>query len=234
MSGNAPIAATSGRISLIASPIGNLGDITYRAIEHLHLATVIACEDTRHSLRLLSRYEISGKELISCHDHNEKFRAEQLAERALNGEKIALLTDAGTPSVSDPGFRVANACRKLGVPLEVLPGASAVLTGLVGSGLPSDAFHFEGFLPVKSGRKTRALTEALERSATSIFFESPHRISKTIKLLADLEPDREICIARELTKKFEEYIRDTAENVAKAIEERVLKGEVTLLIAGKR
>ncbi len=172
--------------------------------------------------------------MLSCHDHNETWRAEELAKRALDGEKVALLTDAGTPSISDPGYRVANAARELGVPLEVLPGASAVLTALVGSALPSDAFHFAGFLPVKSGRKERLILEALERQATTIFFESPHRIEKTINLLSITAPEREICIARELTKKFEEFIRGSAEEVKLKISDRSLKGEITLLIAGNR
>ena len=229
---NAP--SLSGKISLIASPIGNLGDISYRAVNTLREADVIACEDTRHSRRLLSHYEITGKELLSCHDHNEAGRAPQLVERAQNGEKIALLTDAGTPSVSDPGFRVANAAREGGVELEIIPGPSAVLTALVGSGMPSDAFLFAGFLPVKSGKKERVITEALNRRETTLFFESPHRIQKTVNLIAKLAPERDICVARELTKKFEEFIRQPAAEVAKLLETRVLKGEITLLIAGDR
>ncbi|NNE91751.1 MAG: 16S rRNA (cytidine(1402)-2'-O)-methyltransferase [Verrucomicrobiales bacterium] len=224
---------STGKVSLIASPIGNLGDITIRAIECLRQADLIACEDTRHSRKLLAHYEIDGKELVSCHDHNEARRAEEIAGRAANGARVSLLTDAGTPSVSDPGYRVVNACRERGVEIEILPGASAVLTALVGSGFPTDAFYFGGFLPVKSGRKTRVLTESIERAETSLFFESPHRIAKTANVLADLAPEREICVARELTKKFEEFLRGPAPDVAAELNSRdAVKGEITLLIRG--
>jgi len=217
---------------LIGSPIGNLGDITIRAVETLKAADVIACEDTRHSLRLLSHLDIRDKELMSLHEHNEVNRASDLVGRASAGQLIAILSDAGTPSISDPGYRLVNACIDAGVRVEVIPGPSAVITGLVGSGLPTDSFYFGGFLPVKSGRKSRELAAALERVETSVFFESPHRLLKTLAAISDLEPGRSVCVARELTKRFESYHRGTAAEVAREFDGKTVKGEITLLIRG--
>ena len=221
-----------GIVSLIGSPIGNLGDITIRAIDTLKNADIIACEDTRHSSRLLFHLEIRDKHLVSLHEHNETERAPELVERAAAGQKIAVLTDAGTPSISDPGYRLVNACIEVGVQVEVVPGPSAIITGLVGSGLPTDAFYFGGFLPVKSGRKHRELTAALERSETSIFYESPHRLLKTLAAIDEMDPDRSLCVARELTKKFESYHRGTARQICEEFADRSVKGEITLLIRG--
>ena len=136
-------------MQLIGTPIGNLGDITFRAVESIKAANVVACEDTRHSQRLLSHLGISGKELVALHEHNEQHRAQSLVERAMNGERIVFLSDAGTPTISDPGYRLVNACHEAGVRVEVIPGPSAVITALAGSGLPTDAFYFGGFLAVK-------------------------------------------------------------------------------------
>ena len=221
-----------GVVRLIGSPIGNLGDITIRAVETLKAADVIACEDTRHSLRLLSHLGIRDKELVSLHEHNEESRASDLVGRASAGQLIAILSDAGTPAISDPGYRLVNACIDAGVRVEVIPGPSAVIAGLVGSGLPTDSFYFGGFLPVKSGRKSKELTAALERVETSVFFESPHRLLKTLAAISDLEPDRSVCVARELTKKFESYHRGTAAEVAREFDGKTVKGEITLLIRG--
>lgn len=221
-----------GVVRLIGSPIGNLGDITIRAVETLKLADVIACEDTRHSLRLLSHLDIRDKELVSLHEHNEGNRAAELVERASAGQMIAILSDAGTPSISDPGYRLVNACVDAGVRVEAIPGPSAVITGLVGSGLPTDSFYFGGFLPVKSGRKSRELAAALERVETSVFFESPHRLLKTLAAISELDPDRSVCVARELTKKFESYHRGNASEVAGEFDGKTVKGEITLLIRG--
>lgn len=223
-------------MQLIGTPIGNLGDITFRAVEAIRAAHAVACEDTRHSQRLLAHLGISGKELVALHEHNEQQRAPALVERALRGERIVFLSDAGTPTISDPGYRLVNACHDAGVRVEVLPGPSAVITALAGSGLPTDAFYFGGFLAVKSGRKGREIEEALERRETSIFFESPHRLTKTLAAIAALDPDREICVARELTKKFESYHRGTAASVLEHFTAQPGKGEITLLIrgAGKR
>ncbi len=223
---------SNGLIQLVASPIGNLGDITHRAVEAIRAACVVACEDTRHSRRLLDHLGIQGKELVALHDHNEKTRARSLVERAAQGGKVVYLSDAGTPGISDPGYRLVNAAHEAGVRVEVLPGPSAVVTALAGSGLPSDAFYFGGFLPVKSGRRTSELGEALTRRETSIYFESPHRLAGTLAILAQLEPQREVCVARELTKKFETYHRGMAESLAEEFSARPPKGEITLLIRG--
>ena len=219
-------------MQLIGTPIGNLGDITFRAVESIKAANVVACEDTRHSQRLLSNLGISGKELVALHEHNEQHLAQSLVERAMNGERIVFLSDAGTPTISDPGYRLVNACHEAGVRVEVIPGPSAVITALAGSGLPTDAFYFGGFLAVKSGRKGREIEEALARRETSVFFESPHRLIKTVAAIAAIEPDREICVARELTKKFETYHRGTASQLLEYFTAQPGKGEITLLIRG--
>ena len=219
-------------MQLIGTPIGNLGDITFRAVESIKAANVVACEDTRHSQRLLSHLGISGKELVALHEHNEQHRAQSLVERAMNGERIVFLSDAGTPTISDPGYRLVNACHEAGVRVEVIPCPSAVITALAGSGLPTDAFYFGGFLAVKSGRKGREIEEALARRETSVFFESPHRLIKTVAAIAAIEPDREICVARELTKKFETYHRGTASQLLEYFTAQPGKGEITLLIRG--
>ncbi len=228
--GAAPYA--SGKLSVICTPIGNLDDITLRAARTLEEADLLACEDTRHSLRLLQHCKISHKELISLNDHNEGDKAPFLAEQASDGRHIALLSDAGAPTVSDPGFRLVNACIDAGVPVSVIPGPSAVITALAGSGLPTHAFYFGGFLPVKSGKRQRLLEEAIERDATSLFFESPHRILKTLAALSELAPDQPICVARELTKKFETYHRGTAASLLEELQPGPVKGEITLLIQG--
>lgn len=227
------LETTRTLVQLICSPIGNLGDFTFRAVDCLKKADLIACEDTRHSLRLLSHYEIPHKELIPLHEHNELKRVDTLVARIQDeGLILAVLSDAGSPSISDPGFRLVQKCIEEDVRVEVIPGPSAVTTGLIGSGLPTDKFYFGGFLPVKSGKKEKALQEAIGREGTSIFFESPHRILKTIALLGTLDPDRLICVARELTKKFETYHRGTAAELLHSFGDGAVKGEITLLIQG--
>ncbi len=220
-------------IQLVATPIGNLGDITFRAVESLRRADVIACEDTRRSSRLLQHLDIRGKALVALHDHNERNRAPALVERARAGEKVVYLSDAGTPGISDPGYRLVNAAWEAGVRIEVLPGASAPVTALAGSGLPCDAFYFGGFLPVKSGRRQEELSRALARRETSIYFESPHRLCGTLNLLAEQAPERELCVARELTKQFETYHRGPAAVLAAEFAAKPPKGEITLLIRGR-
>lgn len=224
-----------GRLFLVGTPIGNLRDITLRALDCLREVDVIACEDTRHSKRLLDAYEISGKLLVSYHQHNEAKRSVELVARALSGESIAVISDAGMPSISDPGQRVAQEAIENGVAVEVIPGCSAVLTGLSGSGLDTSQFYFGGFLDNKSGRRERELLLALERPCTSIYYESPHRILKTLAALAVHAPERQVCVARELTKKFETYHRGTAPEILSEFAEKqgAVKGEITFLIAGK-
>lgn len=221
-----------GIVQLVCSPIGNLGDITYRAVEALKQASLIACEDTRHSRRLLQHYDID-KPLIALHEHNETAQSIQLVERvAAEQIKLCYLTDAGSPGISDPGYRLVEAALQTGVKVEVLPGPSAVTTALAGSGMPPDHFSFSGFLPVKSGRKESTLREALDQPGTAIFFESPHRIIKTLLVIDRLEPERQVCVARELTKKFETYHRGTAQELITELDKGTVKGEITLLIEG--
>jgi len=226
---SAPEADKSGRVVLVPTPIGNLGDITLRALEVLRSADRIACEDTRHSARLLNHYEISGKPLVALHEHNEARRAPDLVQAALAGETIAFISDAGMPGVSDPGFRLVRECHEAGVPVEVLPGPSAVLTALIASGLPCHAFRFGGFLPMKSGKRRTALAGALATAETAIFFESPHRIAATLEMLGELAPDAPSCVARELTKKFETLHRGSAKELAAHFASHSAKGEIVLL-----
>ncbi|MBR3926756.1 MAG: 16S rRNA (cytidine(1402)-2'-O)-methyltransferase [Akkermansia sp.] len=218
-------------VSFVGLPIGNREDITRRALEVLGSVDCICCEDTRNTGLLLSHYGIK-KPLLSLHEHNESVRAPEVASRALAGESFAVVTDAGMPGVSDPGYRLIQELKARGVSFTVLPGPSAVVTALVGSGLPSDAFFFGGFLPVKSGKKGQVLQAALAASYTSIFYESPYRILKTVKAIADLEPSAPICVARELTKVFETYHRGTAAELAAEFAARPPKGEMVLLIGG--
>jgi 16S rRNA (cytidine1402-2'-O)-methyltransferase len=216
---------------LVATPIGNLGDLTLRALEVLKSVDLIAAEDTRHSLRLLQHYEIR-KPLLSYHQHNEARRTAELTVELRAGKNIALITDAGMPGVSDPGWRLLNACREEALEYTVIPGPSAVLTALIGSGLSSERFLFAGFLPVKSGQREREVRAALERVETTIFFESPHRILKTLDLFATLAPERRLCVARELTKQFEEFRTAPAAELLAHYTARPAKGEICLVIEG--
>lgn len=216
-------------LSVVPTPIGNRQDITLRAIEVLKSADLIAAEDTRHS-GLLLQHLGTKKPFLSLHGHNESFRCEDVANRIAEGSHVALITDAGMPGISDPGYRLIRTCIDRGLPVSVLPGPSAVLTALVGSGFPCDRFFFGGFLPVKSGRRANELTAAAARQETSIYFESPHRILKTLAALDAVCPGRTICVARELTKTFEEYRRDTPAALISHFEKHPPKGEITLVI----
>ncbi len=218
-------------LTLVPTPVGNLEDITLRGLRSLREADAVAAEDTRHAGILLAHHGIR-RPLLSLHEHNESARAEEIAARLAAGENIALLTDAGTPGISDPGFRVVRACIERSLAFTVLPGPSAILPALVGSGLPLHEFYFGGFLPVKSGRRRTALERALARGETSIFFESPHRVGKSLDALAEMAPGRAVCVARELSKKFEEYWRGTAAELAARAKAQPPRGEICLLVAG--
>lgn len=218
-------------VYFVPVPIGNREDITRRALDILGSADLIACEDTRHTGSLLKHYGIH-KPLVSLHDHNEAARAPEIAARAKAGERVAIVTDAGMPGVSDPGYRLIQVLKQTQTSFTVLPGPSAVVTALVGSGLPSDAFYFGGFLPVKSGKKGQMLEAAVAASHTSIFYESPFRIVKTVQALAAIDPDVPICVARELTKAFETYHRGSASELAAGLAAKPPKGEMVLLIGG--
>jgi 16S rRNA (cytidine1402-2'-O)-methyltransferase len=216
---------------VVGTPIGNLGDISPRCAEILATVDLIAAEDTRHTGRLLEHLNLS-RPLTSFQEHNEERKVPELLARLREGASIALVTDAGMPSVSDPGYRLVKACRDEGLPCTVIPGPSAVLTALAGSGFPSDRFYFGGFLPPKSGRRGSELSAAAKRKETSIFFESPHRLARTLAEAAPLLTGRRVCVARELTKKFEEFRIGTAEELAAHYESHPPKGEITLLISG--
>ncbi len=233
-SGNEP-PVRSPRVTLVPTPIGNLGDITLRALDTLRAADVVACEDTRRTRILLNHFEIS-KPTISLHEHNEASRSQEIIRRVRDeGQHVAVVSDAGMPGISDPGLRLVSACRVAEVEIEVLPGACAIPLALVGSGMPSEEFFFGGFLPPKSGRRVRMLEEALEReTATSIFYESPHRIVKTLTALKELDADRWTCVARELTKKFETYHSGNAVSLLEHFSSITPKGEIVLLIAPKK
>jgi 16S rRNA (cytidine1402-2'-O)-methyltransferase len=216
---------------VIATPIGNLGDITLRAIEALKSADVVAAEDTRHSGMLLKHLGIK-KPFISYYEHNEAARTMQLIERLARGENVALITDAGTPGLSDPGLRLIRECINREVPFTIIPGPSSILTALLGSGFATEKFSFRGFLPVKSGQRERELRAAAEREETAIFFESPYRLTKTLAACVDIMPDRQLCVARELTKKFEEFRRGAASELLVYYQVHTPKGEIVLLISG--
>ena len=219
-------------VSFVGLPIGNREDITRRALEVLQGVDCICCEDTRNTGMLLTHYGIS-KPLLSLHEHNEAQRAPEVAARAQAGERFAVVTDAGMPGVSDPGYRLIQELKRSGVAFTVLPGPSAVVTALVGSGLPSDAFFFGGFLPVKSGRKAAVLQAAVLADHTSIFYESPFRIVKTVQALAEIDPAAPACVARELTKVYETYHRGSAAELLAEFTAHPPKGEMVLLIGGQ-
>jgi 16S rRNA (cytidine1402-2'-O)-methyltransferase len=227
-----PYSNSPTTLFVIATPIGNLGDITLRALEILKDVDLVAAEDTRHSGILLKHYQID-KPLISYHEHNEAMRTAQFVERLAAGEKIALITDAGTPGLSDPGARLIRECIKRELDLTIVPGPSSIPTALVGSGFACKKFFFGGFLPVKSGQRERELRAAAAREETSIYFESPYRLTKTLRASIDILQDRQLCVARELTKKFEEFRRGGAAELLAHFETRPPKGEIVLLISGR-
>jgi len=223
-----------GTLYVVATPIGNVADITLRALHVLALADVVACEDTRNTAQLLARYGLS-KTLLAAHEHNEREVAEKLITRLQAGERIALVSDAGTPAVSDPGARIVDAVRNAGLRVMPLPGASAGLAALSASGLLNDRFHFYGFLPAKGKQRATALTALLGMAATMVFYEAPHRIVETVDALTTVfEPTREVVFARELTKLFEEIHRCPLSEAAAwvAADAHRLRGEYVILLAG--
>jgi 16S rRNA (cytidine1402-2'-O)-methyltransferase len=224
--GPSPATADSGRLVVCPTPIGNLEDVTLRVLAALRSADVVACEDTRRTRVLLDRYGVTAT-LISYHEHNEQRRAAELVRRMRGGEVVALVSDAGMPLVSDPGYALVRACVSAGLPVEVLPGPSAALTALVASGLPADSWRFAGFLPRKKGELKRALAAS---DSTLVAFESPRRVPATLALLASLDPDREVALCRELTKAHEEIVRGTAAELASRYEDAPPKGEIVLVL----
>ena len=225
---------TAATLYIVPTPIGNLQDITQRAIDVLGAVDWIAAEDTRHSQKLLQHFSIQAKTL-SLHDHNEEKRTQMLCNKLLGGESVALISDAGTPLISDPGFVLVRACRANDINVVALPGPCAAITALSASGLATDRFIFEGFLPVKNQARMNVLATLLDRTCTSVFYEAPRRILDTVNdIKTALGPDRHLVLAKELTKTFETYVSDTPDGIIAWLEADAVhqKGEFVLMVAG--
>jgi 16S rRNA (cytidine1402-2'-O)-methyltransferase len=221
------------KLFLVPTPIGNLKDITYRAVEVLGSVDLILAEDTRQARVLLNHYNIKTP-LQSHHMYNEHKSVEAVCTKILTGQTIALISDAGTPGISDPGFLLVRTCVEKEIPVETLPGATALIPALVNSGLPCERFCFEGFLPPKKGRNKR-ITALVEETRTMIFYESPYRLVKTLDELAELfGPEREACVSRELSKVFEENLRGPLSVLSEHYTNKPPKGEIVIIVAGKR
>jgi 16S rRNA (cytidine1402-2'-O)-methyltransferase len=216
---------------LVGTPIGNLEDVTLRAIRVLKQADIIACEDTRQTQKLLNHFGIETR-AVSYHEHNEASRAAELVEKLAQGGRVAVVSDAGTPGISDPGFRLVSLAVERGIAVFPVPGPAAFLAALVASGLPTDSFSFRGFLPAKSGARRRELEKIFGLEVTQVYYEAPHRIKETLADIVEvLGPGRPVVVARELTKIHEEFLRGTAREVARTLNARgEVKGEITLLI----
>lgn len=219
-------------LSFVATPIGNLGDITLRALEALKAADFIACEDTRETGKILSHYGIE-KPFLSYHEHSPEVRVHEIIALVREGKKVAVVTDGGMPSISDPGFTLVREAIRGKVAFEVLPGASAVTTALVASGLAVDEFSFLGFLPNKSASRKKRLAAFTEREETLIFFESPFRLPASLRDMLEVFGDREAAVTRELTKKFEEVLRGKLSELVQEVTKRHRKGEMVVLVSGK-
>ena len=221
----------SGTLYLVATPIGNLDDITHRAVRILSEVDLIACEDTRHTRKLLNHLKITNS-ILSYHEHNEVARTTQLLNKLEQAMNIALVSDAGTPLVSDPGYHLVRKALKKGIPVVPIPGPSAVLTALAASGLPSDSFHFFGFMPSRATQRRKVIGELKDINTTVILYEAPHRILDTLADIDKLLGDRPVVVAREMTKLHEEFLRGTAAEIKKELASRSsVKGEFTVLIA---
>lgn len=222
-----------GRLFLVPTPIGNLDDITIRALDILKSVDLIACEDTRHSGQLLHHFGISTRR-ISYFEHNEAKRIPQILELLQQGSSVAVISDGGSPGLSDPAYRIVTAAIASGITVEALPGANALVPALTASGLPTDRFFFEGFLPVKPGRRRRRLEQLRDYPHTLVIYESVHRIRKTLADIAELFADRQVCIAREISKIHEAYYRGTASEATTALADKELRGEFVIVIAGNK
>ncbi|MGD0308883.1 MAG: 16S rRNA (cytidine(1402)-2'-O)-methyltransferase [Acidobacteriota bacterium] len=221
----------SGTLYLVATPIGNLEDISLRALNTLKRVDLIACEDTRHTARLLEHYGIATPR-ESHHEHNEARHTERLLALLQEGKSIALVSDAGTPLLSDPGYVLVDACRNAGIAVTPIPGPSAAIAALTASGFPTDTFLFAGFLPPRKGPRRRRLQEIASIPATLIFYEAPHRLIPSLEDMVEILGDRQACLAREMTKIHEEWLRGTLVDIAGAIRARPqIRGEITLVVA---
>lgn len=216
---------------VVATPIGNLRDITIRALETLAAASVVLCEDTRMSARLLDHYGIKGRR-VALHEHNERAKADDIVARVAAGQAIALISDAGTPLLSDPGFPLIRALAEANLPVFPIPGASALLSALVVAGLPTDAFAFHGFLPNKAGARANAITALKDSRETLVFYESPRRLDDTLAAMAEIFGNRQAAVALELTKRFERVHRGTLPDLAAEFANSETKGEAVIVVAG--
>ena len=221
-----------GILYIVSTPIGNLDDITLRALKTLRHVDLIAAEDTRRTRRLLSHFDIHTP-LVSYFEHNELKKLDKLLSHLKRGKEIALVSNAGTPGISDPGYRLIQQAIERGIPVIPIPGPSAVIAALSISGLPTDSFTFTGFLPKKGGKRTKLLDKLADLDGTSILYESPHRLMGTLKDLLEVCGDRQIAVTRELTKAFEEVIRGRVSEVMDTLKGRRIKGEITIALAGK-
>ncbi|MEO0100259.1 MAG: 16S rRNA (cytidine(1402)-2'-O)-methyltransferase [candidate division WOR-3 bacterium] len=220
---------------IVATPIGNLSDITLRALAVLKESDLIVCEDTRRTLILLNHYQIKNKRLLSYHDHNKRERTPEIVSFLKRGKKVSLVSDSGTPGISDPGFYLIRECVREGIRVIPLPGPSAIITALVVSGLPCDRFVYEGFLSHREGKKRKRLLALKDEERTMVFYEAPTRLLKTLKAMAEIFGERECVIARELTKKFEEILRGKISEIIQVLESREkIKGEIVIVLAGKK
>jgi len=226
----APPPLVPGTLYLVATPIGNLEDITLRALRTLRECDVVAAEDTRRTGSLLKHFDIS-KPLLSCFQFNEAKRSGEILERLRRGEKVALVSDAGSPGISDPGERIVKAAVEAGLRVEPVPGPSALVAALTASGLPTDEFHFAGFLPRKPGQRRKKLEELGTLNATIVLYESPYRVARLLVELAELFPECRVTMARELTKKFEEFQRGTPAELLAAMSQRAWRGEFVVVVA---
>lgn len=218
-----------GTLYLVATPIGNLQDITLRALETLRTVNLIACEDTRHTIKLLNHFRISNR-LISYHEHNELERADELAERLLRGDSIAIVSDAGTPGICDPAFRIVQRAIEIGAPVVPIPGATAFVNAVVGSGIATDSIFFGGFLPAKKSERLKRLAEIAALPATLVLYESPHRLGKSLTDCLEILGDRPAAVARELTKLHEEFVRGRLSELVERFSKTPTKGEIVLVI----
>lgn len=223
------MSVENGKLYICATPIGNLEDITLRALRILNEADYIAAEDTRHTRKLLSHYDIHTR-LTSYHEHNEAAKAGKLVAMMESGATVALVSDAGMPGISDPGHKLIKRCIDEGIVVEAVPGASSLITALVISGLPTDSFVFQGFMPRKKGERATLLAELTGQERTVILFESPRRVKATLEEIAAFDADRQVVVARELTKKFEQVLRGTTGEVLELLDATGIRGEIVLLI----
>ncbi|UCH82555.1 MAG: 16S rRNA (cytidine(1402)-2'-O)-methyltransferase [Candidatus Latescibacterota bacterium] len=223
---------STGTLILVSTPIGNLGDMTYRAVETLGNVSAILAEDTRHARKLLTHFDIQN-ELVPYHDHNKEKVTPGIIKRLRDGETLALVTDAGTPGVSDPGYYLVRAAVTEGVPVTVVPGANAILPALLLSGFPTDAFIFEGFLPRKKGELERKLSALEDERRTVVYFVSPHRLLKVLESIDTVLPSRRVAVAREITKLHEEVRRGTAKELIDWFTAHRVRGEFVLVISGR-